>query len=188
MRSDSVPAQETTMIGGPRVSSGREALVEDARWYARDMDVPLKEAIRRLKMQNDPLPTHLERKLKKEEPGSYAGLWLRHEPDYGITVALAGDSKDAAANVRGFVEGTRWEGSVNIKHVEASLIELNAARAEAEAMLDRLGILYSSGDNLYKNRMEIYVASRDRVLRRLDAAGLKMPEHVVVLEGMAVPD
>lgn len=190
-RSHHARALEPTMVDGRRVSSGHEArieedarwaLVEDARWYARDAGVPLKEAIRRLQMQDDPLPTDLERKLKKEEPHSYAGLWLRHKPDYGITVALTGDSEAAAEKVRRFVEGTQWEGTVNIKHVEASLVELNAARAEAEGTFDRLGIGYASGSNIFKNRMEIYVTNRDRVLRKLGTAGLEMPEHVVVIE------
>ena len=186
--SERAPAEEPTMSDGQRVLTEREALVQDARWYARDMGVPLKEAIRRLQMQDDPLPTNLERMLKKEEPDSYAGLWLRHEPDYGITVALAGDSEDVAEKVRRFVEGTQWEGTVNIKRVEASLSELNAARAEAEEMMDRLGVRYDSGGNIYKNRMEIYVANKERVLRKLDAAGLEIPRHVVLLEGLASPD
>ena len=186
--SERAPAEEPTMIGGHRISTEREALVQDARWYARDYGVPLKDAIRRLQMQDDALPTNLERELRREEPGSFAGLWLHHKPDYGITVALAGDSGTAALRVRRSVEGTRWEGTVNIKHVEASMIELSAARAEAEAMMDRLGVRYGSGDNIYKNRMEIYVADKDRVLRGLDAADLEIPRHVVALEGLAVPD
>ena len=186
--SQRAPAEEPTMIDGHRVLTEREALVQDARWYAKEADVPLKEAVRRLEMQDDPLPTNLERELRQEEPDSYAGLWLRHEPDYGITVALAGDSEAPAEKVRHFVEGTQWEGTVNIKRVEASLTELRAARAEAEGMMDRLRVRYDSGDNIYKNRMEIYVADKARVLRKLDAAGLEMPRHVVLLEGMASPD
>ena len=186
--SERAPAGEPTMIDGDRVLAEREALVEAARWYARDYGVPLKEAIRRLRMQDDPLPTNLERELRREEPDSFAGLWLRHQPTYGITVALAGDSETAEERVRRSVEGTQWEGTANIKHVEASMIELNAARAESEAMMDRLGVRYDSGDNILKNRMEIYVADRDLVLRKLDAAGLEMPRYVVVLEGLSVPD
>ncbi len=40
--SDHAPAQEPTMLDGPRASTAREALVQDARSYAEDMDVPLK--------------------------------------------------------------------------------------------------------------------------------------------------
>jgi hypothetical protein len=185
-RSDHATTHEPTIIDGHRILTAHEALVQDARYYAKDYGVPLEEAIRRLQMQDDQLLTRLERKLKKEEPDSYAGLWLRHKPDYGFTVALAEDSEAAAAKTRRFVEGTQWEGTVNIKHVEASMIELNAARAGAERMLDRLGIAYSSGDNLFKNRMEIYVTNRDRALRKLDAAGLELSEHVVILEGMGL--
>lgn len=180
--SDHASAQEPTMIDGHRVLSGNEALVEDARSYARDMEVPLNEAIRRLKMQDDSLLTRLERELRRTERDAFAGLWLRHEPDYGFTVALAGDDEVAAEKVRHFVEGTRWEGTVDIKRVEASMVELNAARAKAEGMFDRLGVVYGSGENVFKNRMEIYVADAAHARRNLRAAGLELPEHVVVIE------
>lgn len=186
-RSDLAPAQEPTMMDGHHVLTDNEALVQDARSYARDMDVPLKEAIRHLQMQGGPLVSDLEHKLRRTERDAYAGLWLRHKPDYGITVALAGDSGAAAERVRRFVEGTQSEGAVDIKRVEASMVELNAARARAEEMFDRLGITYSSGDNVFKNRMEIYVADASRAHRKLRVAGLKLPEHVVVMEGMDFP-
>jgi hypothetical protein len=37
--------------------------------------------------------------------------------------------------VRPYVEGTPWEGTVNIERVEATEAELKAARAETERML-----------------------------------------------------
>lgn len=128
-----------------------EALGEDARWYARDMGISLEEAIRRLKMQEDRLPTELERE-QRVPGGSFAGLWLRHRPTYGLTVATAGDPETMRQKIEPFVAGTSWEGTVNVEATEA---ELRAARAEAERMIEQLGIRYSSGDNIMKNRMEI---------------------------------
>lgn len=78
---------------GPRLLSEEEALREDARSYAKEVGVSLEEAIRRLRMQDDRLPTELERELKNTEEDSFAGLWLRHQPDYGLTVATAKDPK-----------------------------------------------------------------------------------------------
>ena len=171
----------------PRLLSEEEALREDARWYARDTGISLDEAVRRLRMQDDTLPTDLERELKASEKDAFAGLWLRHKPTYGITVATAGDPEAMRRKIEPFVAGTRWEGTVKIKHVGATEAELNAARARAEGMMDRLGIAYESGDNIMQNRMEIYVGNKTRVERRLDAAGLELPAHVVLLEGMSVP-
>ena len=187
-RSDQAPAREPTMIGGRRVLTEREALVQDARWYARDMDVPLKEAIRRLQMQDDTLPSDLEREIKQREPDAFADLWLRHKPDYGVTVAFAGDPERAVEIATPLVEGTHWEGTVNVKRVEASMRELNAARAEAEKIIDRLGISRVSSDlNVFKNRAEFYVPDNTKFERRLDASGLKLPEHVAVIEGLSRP-
>ena len=185
--SDRATVQEPTMIGGHRVLTGREALVQDARWYARDVGVPLKEAIRRLQMQDDTLPSTLERELKKSEGDTFAGLWLRHKPDYGLNVATAGDPEAMMQKIEPFVAGTQWEGTVNVRQVEATEAQLNAARAEAEGMLDKLGIRYSSGDAIMKNRMEIYVRNESRVERKLRAAGFEWPAHVVLIEGVDVP-
>ena len=184
---DQAPAREPTMIGGHRVLTEREALVQDARWYARDMGVPLKEAIRRLQMQDDTLPSDLEREIKQREPDAFAGLWLRHKPDYGITVAFAGDPEKAVEIATPLVEGTQWEGTVNVKRVEASMKELNAARAETEKIFDRLKMAHDSGENVFKNRIEFGVADKEKFQRRIRALGLELPDHVIVNEGMARP-
>lgn len=167
---------------GPRILSEQEALRQDARWYARDMGISVEEAVRRLQMQDDRLPTDLERRLKKTERDTFAGLWLRHKPTYGITVATAGDPEAVRQKIEPFVAGTRWEGTVNVKRVGATEAELNVARAEAERMIEQLGIRYSSGDSIMKNRMEIYVKNKPRVERKLRKAGLELPDHVVLIE------
>lgn len=167
---------------GPRFLSEQEALRQDARWYARDMGISVEEAVRRLQMQDDRLPTDLERRLKKTERDTFAGLWLRHKPTYGITVATAGDPEAVRQKIEPFVAGTRWEGTVNVKRVGATEAELNVARAEAERMIEQLGIRYSSGDSIMKNRMEIYVKNKPRVERKLRKAGLELPDHVVFIE------
>ncbi len=146
------------------------------------MGISLEEAIRRLKMQGGATPSELERELRNSERDAFAGLWIRHKPDYGITVAATRDFEAVKEKAKAQLEGTQWEGTVRIKPVEATLVELNAARAEAERMLDGLGIRYSSGDNLYKNRMEIYVKDKAQLQRKLRASGLELPDHVVIVE------
>lgn len=139
-------------------------------------------------MQDDPLLARLERQLREKERDAFAGLWLRNKPDYGVTVASAGEPEAMMAEVGPFVEGTRWEGTVRIKLVEASEAELKAARAKAQRLFDRLDMRHASGENLTKNRVEFYVADEARFERKLRASGLELPEHVVVLEGLSRPD
>ncbi len=190
---DAVPAEEpgktqrgepgeASASGGPRILSGEGARRQHARWYARDYGVSLDEAIRRLEMQDDRLPADLERELKKSEGDDFAGLWLRHKPDYGLTVATAGDAEAMKQKIEPFVAGAQWEGTANVKRVEASMKEQNAARAEAQNIVDRLGISRVSSDlNVFKNRAEFYVPDRAKFERRLTASGLKLPEHVAII-------
>jgi hypothetical protein len=137
--------------------------------------------------RGDTLPSDLERELKESKRDTFAGLWLRHKPDYGITVATAGSPDAMMQKIEPFVAGTRWEGTVNVKQVEASEAQLNAARADAERMVDGLGIPYSSSDDIMNNRMEIIVRNKPRAERKLRAAGLELPEHVVLIEGVDRP-
>lgn len=174
--------EKSSASGGPRPSTGEEALRRDARWYARDVGVSVDEAVRRLKMQDDRLPMELERELKKDEADTFAGLWLRHKPDYGLTVATAGDPEEMARKIDPVVAGTRWEGIVDVRRVEKTEAELRAVRTEAEKLLDRLGISYGSGANVFKNRIEIDVKDKAKVERKLKAAGWRLPEHVVLKE------
>ena len=182
------PERETTADReAPRLADENEALVADARTYAEAMGVSLEEAIRRLEMQGNTLPSDLERALRRNEPDAFAGLWMRHRPDYGITVATAGDPEAMMAKVRPYVEGTQWEGTVRIKRVEATLAELRAARAEADRIFERLGIRASSGENLSRNRIEFYVEDKAEFESKLRASGLVLPEHVVIIEGETIP-
>jgi hypothetical protein len=171
----------------PRLADENEALVADARGYAKSMGVSLEEAIRRLKMQGGTAPSDVERELKRSERDAYAGLWIRHKPDYGITVAAARDFEAVEEKARSQVEGTQWEGTIRIKPVEASLVELRAARAEADKIFERLGITASSGENLSKNRIEFYVKDEAEFESKLNASGLELPDHVVVMEGETFP-
>jgi hypothetical protein len=182
--SSGAPAEERSTINGLTVLTGEEALVADARSYAKDMGVSLEEAIRRLKMQGGRAPSEVERELKRSERDAYAGLWIRHRPDYGITVAAARDFEAVEEKARSQVEGTKWEGTIRIRPVEASLVELNTARAEADRIFEQLGISASSGENLSKNRIEFYVKDETEFESKLRASGLELPDHVVVVEGM----
>lgn len=169
------------------VSRTDDPINPDAQGYAEAYDVPLEDADLRLDMQMDTLPTDLERMLRNARPGAFAGLWIRHKPDYGLTVATAGNLEDIARKVRPFVAGTRWEGTVEVKCVELTEAELRTVRAEVENMLDRLGIGYGSGINIFKNRIEIDVKNRAQVERKLRAEGRRLPEHVALIERWITP-
>ncbi len=76
---------EASASGGPRILSGEQALRQDARWYARDYGVSLDEAIQRLKMQDDRLPSDLERELKNSEATTLPGSGYATSPTTAST-------------------------------------------------------------------------------------------------------
>lgn len=184
---DRKPEKERAPAKKPVMQTEEEALAAEAREYAKAMGVSQEEAMRRLEMQGDPFLARLDRELRQNERDTYAELRLRHKPDYGITLAFTGDPHAAMEKVEPLVEGTQWEGTVKIDHVELTMTELHAVRAEAERVLDRIGIRYDSDENLSASHVQIYVADKDKLRRELRASGLELPEHTIVMEGLSVP-
>jgi hypothetical protein len=154
-----------------------EVLNPDAKAYAKDFGVSDEEADRRLDLQDD--TGSLGAKLEKNEPETFAGLESRHKPDYHVVVYF---SRDGEQTIQPYVEGTPLERIVEVKMVEASLKELEAAQEEAGRIYDELCLRAESGINITKNRVEVYVTDRERFMAALRRAGVELPEHVAVVE------
>lgn len=73
--------------GVSETSTNAPAQVGDARSYADRFGVSPQEAARRLELQRRVGP--LEERLSREIPDLFAGLYLRHDPDFQIVVRLA---------------------------------------------------------------------------------------------------
>jgi hypothetical protein len=72
----------------PRVQTAMESLVQDAREYARNMDVPLDEAMRRLRAQEESVPA--TDRIQAQYRDRLAGIAIEHAPSYRIVVLLTG--------------------------------------------------------------------------------------------------
>ncbi len=81
----SVPAVDAA----PRVQSAVEALVQDAREYAWQNDVPLEEAMARLRAQQESIAA--TDRLQETYRDRLAGIAIEHHPVYRIRVLLTGD-------------------------------------------------------------------------------------------------
>lgn len=155
-----------------------EELNPDAKAYAKDFGVSVEEADRRLDLQDD--DGRLGARLEKNEPDTFAGLEKKHTPDYHVVVYFTRDGEEI---IRPYVEGTSLEGIVEVKTVEASLKELEAAQEEAIRIYDELCIRTGGSDiNITKNQAEVYVTDRERFEAKLRRAGVELPEHVAVVE------
>ena len=65
---------------------------------------------------------------------------------------------------------------------DAKLEELKAEQAEAGCVLEALDIPADSAINVQENRVELYVTDRARFDAALREAGLRLPDHVAVIE------
>ncbi|HKT15647.1 MAG TPA: hypothetical protein VJR87_09600 [Allosphingosinicella sp.] len=96
------PAAEPAPVAAPplpvpRVQTAIEALAQDAAEYARDNDVPLDEAMRRLRAQEESVPA--TDRIAALYRHRLAGIAIEHHPDYRIVVLLAGDEPVADETV-----------------------------------------------------------------------------------------
>lgn len=104
------PGCTTESSVGPPVS---DALQRDAEAYAEAQNVPLDEAIRRLRLQ-DPVG-ELNAVLQEQEAGVFGGLWIQHEPEYQVIVLVTGDAADQERIRRRYVQGGPLEETVEIR-------------------------------------------------------------------------
>ena len=158
-----------------------EALVKDSRWYAEDQGISLEEAVRRMKLQQDPTLQKLRTRLEAGERGTFAGLWIQHEPEYRFVALFteAGEEK-----IIPYIECSPHADVVEVRNgADATLAELLRQQEEAGRIIDDLGIPTDSATNVMKNRVEVRVADRARLEAALHEADKQLPEHVVVQEG-----
>ena len=164
---------------GPTVPIS-EALRFDAEEYAERMGVSVEEAIRRLSLQ-DPIGD-LNAELQQQEAATFAGLWIRHEPEYRVVVAFTRDGKKT---LRPYVEGTPLADIIELRKGQFSLVELEAMQAEAMRELDKLDFDVHVSLSLENNRVEVNVSDRAWVESELQRVGADLPEgaELVVVEG-----
>ncbi len=161
-----------------------DALVQDAKTYAKDQGVSLEEAVRRLELQ-DPAGD-LGADLEANEWDTFAGLWIQHEPEHRVVVAF---TRDGEETVRPYVEGGSLEDVVEVREASATLTQLQEAQERAHDLVRSLGIRADSGIDVERNRAELYVTNRAQLESALQQANARLPEHVAVVEveGLAEP-
>lgn len=81
----------------PRVQSAIEALAQDAREYAAQNAVPLDEAMRRLRAQEESVA--MTDRIRDTYRDRLAGIAIEHQPDYRIVVLLTGDDPVAPQSI-----------------------------------------------------------------------------------------
>ena len=154
-----------------------DALCGDAAGYAKIYGLSSAEALKRLRLQRS--IGGLDAKIVKGEPDTYAGLWIRHEPTYGIEINIAGDP-DVVSK---YVSGTPLADLVETHRVEKSMKRLELEQAQATTLLDEFNTTSESGINVFQNQVEVYVLDKQAVralATTLGAAGTVLTEVKII--------
>lgn len=154
-----------------------DALLFDAQHYAADFEVSVEEAVCRLMIQDEIGP--LGAALRSGEPQTYGGLWIHHEPEFGVTVLFTEDPEAALAP---YVRGSALAGIVKARKSNVSLRYLEQAQNQAHAVASATGIPVESGINVAQNRVELYVIDIKGFTKALRSAGLRLPERVALIK------
>lgn len=165
------------MEGGQVVLNASSALRQDAEHYARDQNIPVDEAGRRLKLQ--PALGKLDAQLARKEPETYAGSWIQHQPEYRFIVNVTGSVEEISA----YLQTIPFAELLEVRKVTWSLKQLEAAQRRAGDVAQALGLPFESGINVFENRAELYVSD----LKAFNAAlksnpKVKFPGGVVIIE------
>ena len=135
------------------------------------------EAVCRLALQGEVGP--LGPALRSGEPETYGGLWIHHEPDFGVTVLF---TENPEATLAPYVVDHPLQGIIKARKAEASLRYLEQAQNRAHALASATGITVESGINVPENRVELYVIDVKGLTRALKEAGSRLPDHVKIIK------
>ena len=169
--------------------------------YARAYCVSVEEAERRMEIQlrgaigprdepgpreqgpPDADPGSLQVLLQQREPDTFAGLWIQHEPTYGVAVAF---TRDAAATLAKYTDDPIY---FPVDRPGPTVIELRDTQDRLVADLIRLGFdWHGAGSNVTTGTVEVDLAQSAEPIRAAAARGeLDLPDYVVLKEPPPFP-
>lgn len=154
-----------------------DALHRDAQAYAEAHDVPLNEAIWRLRTQ-DPIG-ELGAVLQEKEADVFGGLWIEHEPVYKVVVLVTREERRIE---RRYVRGGPLADVTEVREAEWTLEALTAAQAELTQILEAVDSRAQTGIDVRGNCVALYTADPGTLLTEVDEAGLTLPQPVCIVD------
>ncbi|HEX6096967.1 MAG TPA: PKD domain-containing protein [Thermoanaerobaculia bacterium] len=136
----------------------------------------MNEAVRRLQLQQQ--IGELDAALAKEETGTFAGLWIQHQPEFRVIVQFTGPG--AEERLKGRVAGGPLANLVEARRVRFSLEDLEKRQETSRARSRAAGVPFNSDIDVPANRVELHVTEPEKLQAKLAAAGAHLPEGVVV--------
>ncbi|WP_394751710.1 S1 family peptidase [Crenothrix sp.] len=151
----------------------------DTITYALDRGISYEEGSRRFALRNK--IENLEEKLTRDNPDTFAGLWLEHTPEFKIVVQFVGEPKKDISTYL----SKELTAITEVRQAEVSLADLERVRTEAlDAVANEGDIPIESDIDVRKNRVELYVTDENhlRSNRAIQDMGLQFSGNVAVLK------
>ena len=149
----------------------------DVHAYALEFGTTLDEAQHRLDLQIE--IGDLDQRLAASEAGTFAGLWIQHEPDFKVITKFTDDGE---STIRPYISEGNLEDLVDVGTASSTLASLRSAQTAAIEKAMSLSAVFESGINVFDNRVEIYTLDREALKSDLDGAGLTLSDKVNIVE------
>jgi hypothetical protein len=153
-----------------------DPFVRDATSFAEHEGLSLEEAVRRLEFQET--IGAIQPELEADLPDSYAGLWVEHQPQYRIVIALTEGNE---STIQPYVDDKAWADHVEVRPADYSLAVLRNAQQEASRVAGQLNLALTTAVDVKQNRVELLVGNPDLFQADLAAVGLDLPPAVIIL-------
>ncbi|HEX9982485.1 MAG TPA: PKD domain-containing protein [Thermoanaerobaculia bacterium] len=153
-----------------------EALLQDAAAYSSQAGVSVDEAVRRLQLQKE--TGDLDAALTAEEPATFAGLWIEHQPRLRVVVRFTDRAAEARLQAR-LGRGPLAD-LIDLRPAKWSLVELEKRVNEGRGHARRAGVQADHDINVFENRGELYVVDAEKLNAGLAVARARIPEGVEV--------
>ncbi|HEX2093257.1 MAG TPA: S1 family peptidase [Longimicrobiaceae bacterium] len=163
--------------------SAQDALLEDARSYAADQEVSIREALRRLELQRE--IGELNARLEAGEPATFAGLYIEHSPGFRVVARFTSDGE---RTLQRYVAGGPLAGIAQAEPAGVPLMQLQARLIASHRAMQRAGIPADGGLDLRANRAEVYVRPASVGAARGVLARAGNPAEVVAVDHLARPE
>jgi hypothetical protein len=155
----------------------------EAAVYAEHFNVTIEEALTRFKIAD--AFRGMETILETNEPETYAGLWIQHEPSFCVVIAF---TRDGEETIKKYVS-ENLTGYVEIRTVKYTYRELLDIQLEVMAALrDVVGIPFEGGVYVQENCVEFRVTDRTEIDKAIEDGRLIIPEcvRITVVSGLSV--
>jgi hypothetical protein len=143
---------------------------------AVELGISVDEAIRRIELQDQ--IGILGAELEHQEAETFGGLWIQHEPVYGVVATF---TRNGEKTIRRYIEDTPLADRVEVRTTEVTLTELKAVQQEVHRLLDQLGLGVASSINVQAHCVELYVTDRPLFDTTLQEAKVQLPDHIEII-------